>query len=72
MQICKPVEAENRKEKDISGMISDRLHPLGEEEDRMKTLKRSIQEGMESGIAKTFDLKKHLESLKASKRKMGK
>lgn len=39
------------------------------EENRVATLKTAVQKGMESGIAKTFTAKKHLELLKAGKPK---
>jgi len=34
-------------------------------------LKNAIRKGMDSGIAKDFNPKKHLETLKAAKRKNG-
>ncbi|MEO0036939.1 MAG: hypothetical protein RIQ59_150 [Bacteroidota bacterium] len=39
-----------------------------EEESKIIALKKAISEGIESGIAKDFDPKKHLESLKAKKK----
>ncbi len=42
-----------------------------EEEDKVRVLKNAIREGIDSGIAKDFDPKKHLQALKANKRKNG-
>ena len=41
---------------------------LLEKEFRIDILKKSIEEGCESGLALDFDAKMHLEQLKASKR----
>jgi len=35
-----------------------------EEEEKLANLKKAVQEGLDSGIAKSFDPKKHLASLK--------
>jgi antitoxin ParD1/3/4 len=40
-------------------------------ENKIKALKNAIQEGIDSGIVKDFDPKKHLETLKVGKRKNG-
>lgn len=53
--------------KNVSEVIRAGLRLLEEEESRVKALKNSIQEGIDSGIAHDFDHKKHLESLKAKK-----
>jgi antitoxin ParD1/3/4 len=54
-----------------SEVIRAGLRLLEEEENKVTALKTAIREGTESGIAKNFDPKKHLESLKANKRKNG-
>lgn len=41
------------------------------EETKVKVLKKVIREGIDSGIAESFDAKIHLETLKADKRKNG-
>jgi len=57
--------------KNASEIIRAGLRLLEEEENKIKTLKNAIQEGVDSGITKKFNAKKHLESLKAIKRKNG-
>lgn len=57
--------------KNASEVIRAGLRLLEEEEGKIKALKLAIQEGIESGIAKDFDPKKHLQKLKASKKKHG-
>ena len=57
--------------KNASEVIRAGLRLLEEEENKIKALKNAIQEGIDSGIAKSFDPKKHLDSLKAIKRKNG-
>lgn len=54
--------------KNASEVIRAGLRLLEEEESKIIALKKAINEGIESGIAKDFDTKKHLESLKAKKR----
>ncbi|WP_291103041.1 MULTISPECIES: type II toxin-antitoxin system ParD family antitoxin [unclassified Flavobacterium] len=54
--------------KNASEVIRAGLRLLEEEESKLIALKKAIDEGIESGIAKDFNLKKHLESLKAIKR----
>jgi antitoxin ParD1/3/4 len=54
--------------KNASEVIRAGLRLLEEEESKIIALKKAINEGIESGIAKEFDPKKHLESLKAKKR----
>ncbi len=56
--------------KNASEVIRAGLRLLEEEENRVLALKKAIQEGIASGIAKDFDSKKHLEKLK-SKMKNG-
>ena len=45
------------------------LRLLEEEKSKIVALKNAIEEGFESGLAKSFNAKKHLEKLKAIKRK---
>ncbi len=53
--------------KNASEVIRAGLRLLEEEENKIRVLKNAIKEGIESGIAKDFDAKKHLEELKAKK-----
>ena len=55
--------------KNISEIIRAGLRLLEEEEGKITLLKSALQEGIDSGIAKDFNPKKHLEKLKAIKRK---
>jgi antitoxin ParD1/3/4 len=48
----------------VSEVVRAGLRLLEEEENRLTVLKKSIQEGMNSGRAEKFDPEKHLESLK--------
>ncbi len=57
--------------KNASEVIRAGLRLLEEEENRVIVLKASIKEGLESGVAKDFNPKIHLASLKANKRKNG-
>lgn len=57
--------------KNASEVIRAGLRLLEEEESKIEALKKAIDEGNESGIAKNFIAKKHLETLKANKRKNG-
>lgn len=57
--------------KNASEVIRAGLRLLEEEENRIVALKGAIQEGITSGIAKNFDSKKHLASLKAGKKRNG-
>jgi antitoxin ParD1/3/4 len=54
--------------KNASEVIRAGLRLLEDEENRITILKNEVKEGLESGIAKNFDPKKHLELLKAEKR----
>ena len=54
--------------KNASEVIRAGLRLLEEEENKIFILKNAIMEGKESGIAKNFDAKKHLESIKALKK----
>ena len=60
----------NGKYKNASEVIIAGLRLLQKEENKVIVLKKAIQEGFESGIAKNFSSKKHLESLKVGKKKM--
>ena len=57
--------------KNASEVIRAGLRLLEEEENRVIALRTAIQEGIDSGIAKNFNTKKNLETLKANKRKNG-
>jgi len=51
-----------------SEVIRAGLRLLEEEENRVIALRKAIQEGIDSGIAKDFEPKKFLKSLKARKK----
>ena len=55
-----------------SEVIRAGLRLLEEEENRVVALRNALQEGIDSGIAKDFEPKKFLESLKARKKQHGK
>jgi len=57
--------------KNASEVIRAGLRLLEEEENRIKILKRAVQEGLDSGIAMGFDAKKHLQKLKSDKQNNG-
>ncbi|MEO8149118.1 MAG: type II toxin-antitoxin system ParD family antitoxin [Bacteroidia bacterium] len=57
--------------KNASEVIRAGLRLLEEEENKVVALKNAIQEGIESGIVKNFNPKKHLQLLKAGRRKNG-
>jgi antitoxin ParD1/3/4 len=57
--------------KNASEVIRAGLRLLEEEESRIKSLKQSIQEGIDNGIDKDFKPKDHLNYLKAMKNKNG-
>ena len=57
--------------KNASEVIRAGLRLLEEEETKFVALKKAIDEGVESGLAKDFNSKKHLEALKANKKKNG-
>ncbi len=54
-----------------SEVIRAGLRLLEEEESKIVVLKKAIDDGIKSGIAKNFNAKKHLETLKANKKKNG-
>lgn len=53
--------------KNASEVIRAGLLLLEEEEAKITSLKKALQEGADSGSVKNFDPKKHLKSLKAGK-----
>jgi len=57
--------------KNASEVIRAGLRLLEAEENRVAALKNAIKEGLESGVAKNFNPKKHLENLKARKQQNG-
>ena len=57
--------------KNASEVIRAGLRLLEEEEAKMAALKKAITEGLDSGLVKNFDPKKHLAKLKSAKRKNG-
>ena len=57
--------------KNASEVLRAGLRLLEEEENKITALKSAIQEGVNSGVAKAFNPKKHLESLKAIKKRNG-
>lgn len=57
--------------KNASEVIRAGLRLLEEEEHKVQILKDAIREGIESGIAKDFSPKTHLESLKAKMKNNG-
>jgi antitoxin ParD1/3/4 len=57
--------------KNASEVIRAGLRLLEEEESKLIALRNAIQEGINSGVAKNFDPKKHLAKLKSAKSKNG-
>ena len=57
--------------KNASEVIRAGLRLLEEEENKVQALKKAIQEGIDSGMAKNFNPQKHLADLKAGKKKNG-
>lgn len=57
--------------KNASEVLRAGLRLLEEEENKIAALKTSIEEGINSGVAKSFNPKKHLQSLKAGKKRNG-
>lgn len=57
--------------KNASEVLRAGLRLLEEEENKITILKSSIQEGLNSGMMKEFNPKRHLKSLKASKKRNG-
>jgi antitoxin ParD1/3/4 len=61
----------NGRFKNASEVIRAGLRLLEEEETKMLVLKKAIAEGIESGIAENFSPQKHLQKLKADRKKNG-
>ena len=57
--------------KNVNEVIRAGLRLLEEEENRVQALKNAIEEGLDSGIAENFNAKKHLDMLRANKKKNG-
>lgn len=57
--------------KNASEIIRAGLRLLEDEENRVKSLKNAINEGIESGLVINFKAQQHLSSLKADKKKNG-
>ena len=55
--------------KNASEVVRAGLRLLEEEESKIASLKKAIEEGISSGRTKSFNAQKHLEKLKAAKRK---
>ncbi len=51
--------------KNASEVIRAGLRLLEKEENKIEFLKKAVQEGMDSGVAKDFNPQKHLELLKS-------
>lgn len=58
--------------KNVSEVIRAGLRLLEDEESKVIALKNAIQKGIDSGIAHDFEPEKHLQQLKALKRRNGK
>lgn len=59
-------KVEEGRYKNVSEVIRAGLRLLEQEENKIRILRNEIQKGINSGIAKNFDPKKHLAKLKAS------
>ncbi len=57
--------------KNVSEVIRAGLRLLENEESKVIALRNAIQKGIDSGIAHDFDPEKHLQELKARKKKNG-
>lgn len=57
--------------KNASEVLRAGLRLLEEEENKLAALKSAMQEGINSGVAKNFDPKKHLQKLKSEKKRNG-
>jgi antitoxin ParD1/3/4 len=57
--------------KNVSEVIRAGLRLLEDEESKVVALRNAIQKGIDSGIAHDFDPERHLEELKARKKKNG-
>ena len=57
--------------KNASEVIRAGLRLLEEEETKIVALTKAIKDGIDSGLAKNFNAKNHLEKLKSAKKKNG-
>jgi antitoxin ParD1/3/4 len=57
--------------KNASEVIRAGLRLLEEEEDKLLVLRKAIKDGLDSGVAKDFNPKKHLTFLKKQKKNNG-
>ena len=57
--------------KNVSEVVRAGLRLLEDEESKVIALRNAIQEGIDSGIAHDFNPKKHLQELKAKRKKNG-
>jgi antitoxin ParD1/3/4 len=57
--------------KNASEVIRAGLRLLEEEEDKLLSLRKAIKDGIDSGVAKNFNAKKHLTFLKNRKKNNG-
>ncbi len=57
--------------KNASEVIRAGLRLLEEEESKIVILRKAIKEGLDSGVAKNFDAKKHRAKLKSARKKNG-
>lgn len=57
--------------KNASEVIRAGLRLLEEEETKIAALRKAVDEGWESGFVKNFNPKKHLNKLKAAKKRNG-
>lgn len=64
-------EVSNGRFQNASEVIRAGLRLLEDEENKALSLKKEITDGLDSGLAKRFDPKKHLAKLKSAKRKNG-
>jgi antitoxin ParD1/3/4 len=55
--------------KNVSEVIRAGLRLLEDEESKVITLKKAIQEGIDSGIAHNFNPDRHLQELKSKRKK---
>lgn len=61
----------NGRYQNASEVIRAGLRLLEEEEDKISILKKSIDTGIKSGLARNFDPKLHLKKLKQARKKHG-
>jgi antitoxin ParD1/3/4 len=63
------IAVNNGRSNNDSGVLGADLHHLEDEENRIISLRKAIQKGIDSGIAEDFELSKFLEFLKPKKNK---